>query len=184
MPTLVAFITGTRSVILSLRKLMTKRSSLIAGHFLRLDADDPADAMRRIDDVLAGLEVGLHRRLLDRAGTPSVGVTARLCRHDRRRRPCRPRAAGLAVTGAAGFTAWAGFAADTTAGFAPVRRNLRRRGLRRGYRRLLGGCLGRRGLGGRRLRRGGLGRRLGLGRGLARRRLAGGGGLAGRGLRA
>src|SRR5882757_4860994 len=55
MPTLATFAVGTRSVILSLMKLITKSSSF-AGDLLLLDRQNLADAVGGIDHEFVGLE--------------------------------------------------------------------------------------------------------------------------------
>ena len=56
MPTDLILAIGTRSVSLSCSNEMTNSSSFRPGDFLLVDRRDLADAMRRIDDILAGLE--------------------------------------------------------------------------------------------------------------------------------
>ena len=89
---------------------------LDAGDFLRIDADDPADAVRRIDDVFAGLEIGLAAGFLT-----GIGGFRRLGGHNRaprasaiprpasRPQPARPSRAGhdrlAAAAGLAGAAA-------------------------------------------------------------------------------
>ena len=63
MPIDVALATGTLSRILSFWKSMTNNSSAWPATYLLVDRDDLADAMRRIYDVLAGLEAVTLRRL-------------------------------------------------------------------------------------------------------------------------
>ena len=145
---------------------MTKRSSLIARHFLAIDADDPADAVRRIDDEFAGLEIGLHGRLLH--GDDGF---CRLGGHNRRSRLGDHR--GRLGDGGGGCLRGAGHdrlgLGGSRLGLGGSRSRLGRDGGR-----LPGGS----GLGRRRLRGGGLGGLLGLGgggfcrRGLARWRPA------------
>ena len=63
MPTALAFMVGTRRVILSFSKSMMNSSSLQAGDFLFLDARDLAHAMGGIDDMVVGLEFVLLVRI-------------------------------------------------------------------------------------------------------------------------